>query len=83
MLPSDSSDVRPQILLLHEITYEYLLYIYFSLELPTFLHIYFLGNSVMVFKAIFNNILAISWLSVLLVEETGVRGENHRPAASH
>jgi len=37
----------------------------------------------MVFKAIFNNILAISWLSVLLVEETGVRGENHRPAASH
>ena len=35
---------------------------------------------VMVFNATFNNISAISWRSVLLVEETG---ENHRPAASH
>ena len=25
----------------------------------------------------------ISWQSVLLVEETGVPGENHRPVASH
>jgi hypothetical protein len=24
-----------------------------------------------------------SWWSVLLVEETGMAGENHRPAASH
>ena len=31
----------------------------------------------MVFNATFNNI------SVLLVEETGVPGENHRPVASH
>ena len=38
---------------------------------------------VMVFSATFNNISAISWQSVLLVEETGVPGENHRPAASH
>jgi hypothetical protein len=30
-----------------------------------------------------NNISAISWQSVLLVEETGVPGETHRPAASH
>jgi hypothetical protein len=30
----------------------------------------------------FNNISAISW-SVLLVEETGVSGEIHRPATSH
>jgi hypothetical protein len=30
---------------------------------------------VMVFNATFNNI--ISWRSVLLVEETGVPGENH------
>ena len=30
----------------------------------------------MVFNATFNNILAISWWSVLLVEETGVTGEN-------
>ena len=29
----------------------------------------------MVFKATFNNISAISWWSVLLVEETGVPGE--------
>jgi len=35
----------------------------------------------MVFHATFNNILVISWRSVLLVEETGVPGENHRPAA--
>ena len=31
---------------------------------------------VMVFNATFNNISVISWLSVLLVEETGVPGEN-------
>jgi len=37
----------------------------------------------MVFNATFNNISVISWKSVLLVEETGVRTENHRPAASH
>ena len=37
----------------------------------------------MVFDATFNNISAISWWSVLLVEETGVRGENNRPVASH
>ena len=36
----------------------------------------------MVFNATFNNISVISWCSVLLVEETGVPGENHRPAAS-
>ena len=38
---------------------------------------------VMVFNATFNNISAISWLSVLLVEETGVHGKNHRPVASY
>jgi hypothetical protein len=37
----------------------------------------------MVFNATFNNISAISWQSALLVEETGVPRENHRPAASH
>jgi hypothetical protein len=36
----------------------------------------------MVFNTTFNNILAISWQSVLLVEETGVPGENNRPVAS-
>jgi len=37
----------------------------------------------MVFNATFNNILVVSWRSVLFVEETGVPGENHRPVASH
>ena len=37
----------------------------------------------MVFNATFNNISAISGQSVLLVEETVVPGENHRPAATH
>ena len=37
----------------------------------------------MVFNATFNNISVISWRSVLLVEEAGLRGENHRPVASH
>jgi hypothetical protein len=38
---------------------------------------------VMVLIATFNNILAISWRSVLLAEETGEFGENHRPVADH
>ena len=37
---------------------------------------------VMVFNATFNNISAISWQSILLVEETRVSGENHRSVAS-
>jgi hypothetical protein len=35
-----------------------------------------------VLNATFNNISVISWRAVLLVEETGVPGENPRPAAS-
>jgi hypothetical protein len=34
----------------------------------------------MVFNATFNNISVILWRSVLLTEETGGPGENHRPA---
>ena len=34
-------------------------------------------------NATFNNISAISWRSVLLMVETGVPGENHRPVAIH
>jgi hypothetical protein len=34
---------------------------------------------VMVFNVTFNNISVISWWSVLLVEEIGGTGENHRP----
>jgi len=37
----------------------------------------------MVLNATFNNISVVSWRSVLLVEETGGHGENHRPVASH
>jgi hypothetical protein len=41
---------------------------------------------VRVFNATYNNIAVISfifWQSVLLVEETRVPGENHRPAESY
>jgi hypothetical protein len=42
-----------------------------------------LSIRVMVFNATFNNISVIVWQSVLWMEETGVHGEHHRPAASH
>ena len=41
------------------------------------------GVRVMVFYATFNNISIILWRSVLSVEETGVPGENYRPAPIH
>ena len=41
------------------------------------------GGRVMVFNATFNNSTVISWWSVLLVEEIGVPGENHRPVTSY
>ena len=37
----------------------------------------------MVLNAIIINISVISWWSVLLMEETGVPGENHHPAVCH
>ena len=37
----------------------------------------------MVFNATFNNLSYIVAVIFFLVEETGVPGENHRPAASH
>jgi len=37
----------------------------------------------MVFNATFNNISAMSWQSFLLMEETRVPEDIHRPAASH
>ena len=36
----------------------------------------------MVLNATFNNISAVSWQSVILMVETGVPRENHRPAAN-
>ena len=47
------------------------------------LRLFCLYFCVMVFNATFSNILVISLMSVLMVEETGVSGENHRPVASH
>ena len=40
-----------------------------------------LGIRVMMYDATFNNVSAISWWPVLLMEE--IPGENHRPVASH
>jgi hypothetical protein len=37
----------------------------------------------MVFYATFSTISVVSSRSVLLVEETGILGENYRPVASH
>jgi hypothetical protein len=37
----------------------------------------------LVFNATFSNISAISWRLVLVVEEAGVPGENHRPLVSN
>jgi len=37
----------------------------------------------MMFNVTFNNISAISWRFLLLVEETRVPWENHRPVVSH
>ena len=36
-----------------------------------------------VFNGTFNNFSVISWNSVLMVEETGIPGENHIPVPSH
>jgi hypothetical protein len=41
------------------------------------------GVRVMVFNATFNNVSVISWRLVLVEEETGVPGENRRPASIH
>jgi hypothetical protein len=40
-------------------------------------------TAVIMLNATFNNISVISWQTVLFVEETGVLGETHRPAACH
>jgi hypothetical protein len=36
----------------------------------------------MAFNTTFNNISAILWRAILLVENTGVPGENHLPVAN-
>ena len=37
----------------------------------------------MVFNATSNSVSVISWQSVLLMDATGVPGENHQPVPSH
>ena len=55
-----------------------------SLMVGTYLYIgIYRGYMIMVYNATINNISVISWRSVLLVEKTGVPGDNHRPVASH
>ena len=51
-----------------------------SLEMASFALIF--RVRIIVFNTTFNNISVILLL-VLLVEETGVPGENHQPVASH
>jgi hypothetical protein len=45
--------------------------------------IFFISKQKLVFNATFSNISAISWRPVLVVEEAGIPGENHRPWASN
>jgi hypothetical protein len=58
------------------------LFIYLSIHLLKPQNVLY-GLWFIAFNATFNNISVISWRSVLLVEETGVPGENHRSVASH
>jgi hypothetical protein len=63
-----------------------ILSIMLSCHIDTLLHKYskcIIVGWLMMFNATFNNISVISWWSVLLVEEKGVPGENHRAVASH
>ena len=55
----------------------------FFCHLFRFFFIFELWFRFMVFNATLNNISVKSWRSVLLVEETGVPGENYQPATSH
>jgi hypothetical protein len=54
----------------------------FACAFPLFPHLLRIRVRFMVFTANLNNISVISWRSILLVGDTGVPGENHRPAAS-
>ena len=67
-------------LIIYNITNKYI-YIQYKIHVNSnYLSGAWIRVRVMVFNANFNNLLVISWRSVLLVEETG---ENHQPATSH
>jgi hypothetical protein len=51
--------------------------------LPKDFVLFFIYIYIFVFNATFSNISAISWRPVLVVEEAGAPGENHRPWASN
>ena len=53
----------------------------YPMNIPTMYGSYWV--KVIVFNATFNNISVISWRSILLLQETGVPGENHRQTLSH
>ena len=57
-------------------TWRRLLHIWYCLFVCLFI-------CLMMLSATFTNISVISWRSVLLVEETGVPGDKHRPVANH
>jgi hypothetical protein len=59
----------------HQTSKQTHIYIYIYHAMTAFTDQYILPN-------IFFDISVISWRSVLLVEETGVPGENHRPVAN-
>ena len=65
-----------QVILLNEIKKKMLIK---KSVIPTHLDL----KGVVAFNGTFNDISVILWGSVLLVEESGVPGENHRPVASH
>ena len=65
-------------LVLKGLSFDHNLFSYFRSLLLTIDLIRFL-----VFNATFSSISAISWQPVLVVEEAGVPGENHRPWASN
>ena len=52
-------------------------------ETALWILILWLIDIIVVFNATFNNISAISWRPVLVVEEAGVPAENHQPWASN
>jgi hypothetical protein len=53
------------------------------MEINLISKLYCLFVCLMLFNSTFNNISAMSWQLVLLVEETGGPRENYRPVASH
>jgi hypothetical protein len=68
-------------------TYRYQLSFFLIINIQRIRYLLLIGFKInsflLVFNATFNNISAISWKPVLVVEEVGVPGENHRPWASN